>query len=288
MKSPFFYLLLLVTLALLVWGTYQALVVAPPEATMGDAQRIFYCHVPAATAASILFGINFLASIWYLINRSPRADAVAVTGAEVGVVFFGAVLISGPIWARYAWGTPWVWDARLTTSLILELIYISYLVLRSSSEIGSTTVLAAAFAIFGFVDMPIVYMANRWFPTQHPQPMIGTPNLNPDMQKVLLWNMLAFVMLALMIAWFRFQLQRTSQKIDTLHVQKATRSSMAMTMLAPALFLLADDKILREKIVQHQYMVAGYIAVWTVYIGYLLFLFAKLQKLKREGAELGL
>jgi heme exporter protein C len=288
MKSPIFYLLLLVTLTLLVWGTYQALVVAPPEATMGDAQRIFYCHVPAATAASILFGINFLASIWYLINRSPKADAVAVTGAEVGVVFFGAVLISGPIWARYAWGTPWVWDARLTTSLILELIYISYLVLRSSSEIGSTTVLAAAFAIFGFVDMPIVYMANRWFPTQHPQPMIGTSNLNPDMQKVLLWNMLAFVMFGLMIAWFRFQLQRTSQRIDTLHVQKATRSSMAMTMLAPAVFLLADDKILHEKIIQHQYMVAGYIAVWTVYIGYLLFLFAKLQRLKREGAELGL
>ena len=289
MKSPVFYLLLLITFALLAWGTYQALVVAPPEATMGDAQRIFYYHVPAATAASILFGINFFASIWYLWKRDPRADALAVTGAEVGVVFFGVVLVSGPIWARYAWGTFWVWDARLTTSLILWLLYVSYLVLRSSSETGSTSVLAAALAIFAALDMPIVYMSNRWFRTNHPQPMIGNPELlNPAMQKVLLWNMLAFVLFSVLIAWFRYDLERTSQKINALHIKKAARGSMAMTMLLPAAFLFADDKLLREKMTQHRYMVIGYIAVWTVYIGYLLFLFAKLQRLKREGAEVGL
>ena len=286
MKSPIFYLLLLITLGLLVWGTYQALMVAPLEATMGDAQRIFYYHVPAATAASILFGINFLASIWYLAKRSPRADALAVAGAEVGVVFFGVVLISGPIWARYAWGTFWTWDARLTTSLILWLLYVSYLVLRSSSEAGSTSVLAAALAVFAAVDMPIVYMSNRWFRTTHPQPMIGTPNLNPDMQRVLLWNMLAFVMFSLMIAWFRYELERTSQKINRLHIHKAVHGSMAM--LAPAIFLFADDKLLDEKMVQHRYMVVGYLAVWTIYIGYLLYLFLKLQRLKREGAAVGL
>ncbi len=288
MKSPIFYLLLLVTLGLLAWGTYQALVVAPPEVTMGDAQRIFYYHVPAATAASILFGINFLASIWYLWKRSPQADALAVAGAEVGVVFFGVVLISGPIWARYAWGTFWVWDARLTTSLILWLVYVSYLVLRSSSESGATSVLASAFAIFGFATMPIVYMSNRWFPTNHPQPLIGTDRLDPSMQKVLLWNMLAFVMFGLLIAWFRYELERTSQKINARHIQKATRGSMAMIMPAPAMFLFADDKLLHEKMVQHRYMVAGYIAVWMIYLGYLLFLFAKLRRLKREGEEVGL
>jgi heme exporter protein C len=286
MKSPIFYLLLLITLALLIWGTYQALMVAPLEATMGDAQRIFYYHVPAATAASILFGINFLASIWYLAKRSPRADALAVAGAEVGVVFFGVVLISGPIWARYAWGTFWTWDARLTTSLILWLLYVSYLVLRNSSEAGSTSVLAAALAVFAAVDMPIVYMSNRWFRTTHPQPMIGTPNLNPDMQRVLLWNMLAFVMFSFMIAWFRYELERTSQKINRLHIQKAVHGSMAM--LAPAMFLFTDDKLLHEKMVQHRYMVAGYLAVWTIYVGYLLYLFLKLQRLKREGAAVGL
>ena len=288
MKTPAFYLLLLITLGLLAWGTYQALEVAPAEATMGDAQRIFYYHVPAATAASILFGVNFLACIWYLLRRSQQADALAVAAAEVGVVFFGVVLISGPIWARYAWGTFWVWDARLTTSLILWLLYVSYLVLRSSTESGSTSVLAACLGIFAALDMPIVYMSNRWFRTNHPQPMIGTPNLNPDMQKVLLWNMLAFVLFSLLIAWFRYDLERTSQKINALHVKRAARGSMAMTMLAPAVFLFADDKLVQEKMTQHRYMVIGYIAVWTVYLGYLLFLFAKLQRLKREGAEVGL
>ena len=225
MKTPAFYLLLLITLGLLAWGTYQALEVAPAEATMGDAQRIFYYHVPAATAASILFGVNFLASVWYLLKRSQPADALAVAAAEVGVVFFSVVLISGPIWARYAWGTFWVWDARLTTSLILWLLYVSYLVLRSSSETGSTSVLAAALGIFAALDMPIVYMSNRWFRTSHPQPMIGNPErLNPAMQKVLLWNMLAFVLFSILIAWFRYDLERTSQKINALHVKRAARS----------------------------------------------------------------
>jgi heme exporter protein C len=284
MKSPVFYLLLLITLGLLGWGTYQALDVAPAEATMGDAQRIFYYHVPAATAASILFWGNFVASIWYLWKRSPVADALAVAGAEVGVVFFGVVLVSGPIWARYAWGKFWVWDARLTTSLILWLLYVSYLVLRKSSEVGSTSVLAASLAILAALDMPIVYMSNRWFPTNHPQPMIGTPNLNPEMQKVLLWNMLAFTMFALLIAWFRYELERTSQKINALHVHKAAQGGMAI--LLPLAFFFADDRLLREHAVQHRYMVIGYIAVWTIYIGYLLFLFNKLSKLKKEEAEL--
>jgi CcmD family protein len=108
------------------------------------------------------------------------------------------------------------------------------------------------------------------------------------MNKVLLWNMLAFVLFSMLIAWFRYDLERTSQKINALHIKKASQGSMAMTMLAPAMLLFADDKLLREKTIQHHYMVAGYIAVWTVYIGYLLFLFAKLQRLKREGQEVGL
>jgi heme exporter protein C len=285
MKSRIFFFLLVITLGLLAWGTYQALEVAPAEATMGDAQRIFYYHVPAATAASLLFWGNFFASLWYLWKRSPVADALALTGAEVGVVFFGVVLISGPIWARYAWGTFWVWDARLTTSLILWLLYVSYLLLRSSSEAGSSPVLAASLAVFAAIDMPIVYMSNRWFPTNHPQPMIGTPNLNPEMQKVLLWNMLAFSMFGLMIAWFRYDMERIRQKLDRVYIQRAARGGMAL--IAPLALFLADDRLEHEKLVQHHYMLAGYIAVWTIYIGYLLTLWGRLSRLKREEAELG-
>jgi heme exporter protein C len=308
MKNRAFFLLLAVTLGLLAWGTYQALEVAPPEATMGDAQRIFYYHVPAATAASLLFWTNFVASLWYLWKRSQVADAIAVSAAEVGVVFFTVVLISGPIWARYAWGTFWVWDARLTTSLILWLLYVSYLILRKSSELGSTSVLAASLAVFAAMDMPIVYMSNRWFRTNHPQPLIGTPNLNHDMQTVLLWNMLAFTLFAICIAWFRYELERISQTINALHIRKAAQGvSMALIAPTPAMFLLGhkpaaffvtakklaafllledDAKLAHEKLVQHHYMVAGYIAVWTIYISYLLFLYSKLRKLRQEEVDL--
>jgi len=285
MKSPVFYLVLIITVGLLAWGTYQALVVAPLEASMGDAQRIFYYHVPAATAASILFWVNFVASLWFLWKRSPVADAVAVTGAEVGVVFFGVVLISGPIWARYAWGRFWVWDARLTTSLILWLLYVSYLVLRRSSQAGSTQVLAAALAVFAALDMPIVYMSNRWFRTNHPQPMVGTDRIDPAMNRVLLWNMLAFCMFALLIAWFRYELERKDQEINLLQVQRMTKGVGAM-VVSVVVNLLIDEQ--HEKIVQHRYMVMGYVAVWAVYAGYLSSLFAKLQRLRREAAACGL
>ena len=126
------------TLALLGFSTYQALVVAPTEATMGDVQRIFYYHVPSAWVAGVCFFVNFLASIVYLWRRSPNADALAAASAEVGVVFCTIVLITGPIWARPVWGIWWTWDARLTTTLVLWLIYVSYLVLRRFAAGGQT------------------------------------------------------------------------------------------------------------------------------------------------------
>ncbi|HZU43384.1 MAG TPA: cytochrome c biogenesis protein CcsA, partial [Terriglobales bacterium] len=139
MKSTF-YILSLVALVLLSLGLYEALVVAPTELTMGNVQRIFYYHVPSAWTAFLLFFINFLASITYLIRRSPRTDAVAVTTAEVGVVFCTVVLVTGPLWARPVWGIWWTWDARLTSTLVLWLIYVSYLILRRYSTGGQTPV----------------------------------------------------------------------------------------------------------------------------------------------------
>ena len=120
----------LITLALLTFGLYQALEVAPKEATMGDVQRIFYYHLPSAIIAFLCFFANFGASVYYLAKRCPKADAVAITTAEVGVVFCTVVLITGPLWARPVWGIWWTWDARLTSTLVLWLIYVSYLLLR--------------------------------------------------------------------------------------------------------------------------------------------------------------
>src|SRR5690349_10555819 len=125
-----FPILAIVTAGLLSFGLYEALVVAPTEQTMGEVQRIFYYHVPSAWTAFLLFLINFVASLVYLIKRNTKADIVALVSAEVGVVFCSVVLVTGPIWARPVWGIWWTWDMRLTLTLVLWLIYVSYLVLR--------------------------------------------------------------------------------------------------------------------------------------------------------------
>src|SRR5512146_2039423 len=158
MKKPFVFFAV-VTLGLLSYALYMALVVAPTEATMGDVQRIFYYHVPNAWAAFLCFAINAVASIWYLVKRGVKSDALALASAEVGGVFCTVVLITGPIWARPVWGIWWTWDARLTSTLVLWLIYVSYLLLRRYTTGGQNPVLAAALAIFGFFDMIFVYMA---------------------------------------------------------------------------------------------------------------------------------
>ncbi|HEU4416394.1 MAG TPA: cytochrome c biogenesis protein [Candidatus Angelobacter sp.] len=281
MKSKIFFLLAALTCVLLAYGTYQGLVVAPTEETMGDVQRIFYVHVPAATVGFTMFFVNFLASLLYLWKRSSRADALAGTTAEVGVVFCTVVLITGPIWARYAWGVWWSpWDMRLNTTLMLWLLYVSYLVLRRSSTAGSTSVLAAALAVFAFLDVPIVYMANRWFRTHHPAPMIGTPNLDHRMQNILFLNMIAFLVFGALISWFRYELERTTQKINAAHIRKAAGSGAAMLAL-PAMWMATPGHVNPLA-----YLWGGYLAAWGIYLSYLLFLMSKLAKLKKEMAEL--
>ncbi len=219
---------LALTVAALAFAAYEGLVVAPTEQTMGDVQRIFYYHVPSAWTAFLLFFTNFLASIMYLVKRNEAADAVAAATAEVGVVFCTVVLVTGPIWARPVWGIWWTWDARLTTTLVLWLIYVSYLVLRRYSTGSQTSLLAAALAIFGFVDVPIVYMSIRWFRTQHPSPVIGggaNSGLDPSMWPPLLWNWLAFSMLAIILVVARYRLQMMEQEVEARHAQAALQGS---------------------------------------------------------------
>jgi heme exporter protein C len=282
MKTKLFFAFAAFCCIFLAYGTYQGLVVAPTEETMGDVQRIFYVHVPAATVAFTLFFVNFLASIYYLWKRSAKADALAATTAEVGVVFCSVVLITGPIWARYAWGTWWSpWDMRLNTTLMLWLLYVSYLMMRRSSTAGSTSVLAAALAVFSFLDVPIVYMANRWFRTHHPAPMLFTPNIDHRMENIMFINMIAFLCFSVLICWFRYEMERTAQKIDAAHIQRAAGGAAGM-MLIPAMFFMAPGHV-----APISYLWGGYLAAWGIYVGYLLFLMSKLARLKKEAAELG-
>jgi heme exporter protein C len=215
-----------VTLALLGYTSYLALVVAPTEQTMGDVQRIFYYHVPSGWVGMLCFGVNFIASVWYLWKRSARSDALAAASAEVGVVYCAVLLITGPLWARPVWGIWWTWDARLTSTLVLWLIYVSYLVLRRFAAGGQTQVIAAAFAVFGFADVPLVYFSVRWFRTQHPSPVLGggeNSGLAPPILHVLLINVAAFTVLGALYVWLRYQLQLKEQALESAHAQMALK-----------------------------------------------------------------
>jgi heme exporter protein C len=218
----------LVAFVLLSYGLHQALVDAPTEQTMGNVQRIFYYHVPSAWTAFLLFFANFVASAIYLWKRSKRADAFALASAEVGVVFCTVVLVTGPLWAKPVWGIWWTWDARLTTTLILWLIYVSYLILRRYSSGGQTPVLAAALAVFGFIDVPIVYLSIRYFRTQHPQPVIAGgqgSGIDPLMMKALMINWLAFLVFGSIVLWLRYRLERARQQVEEAHALREETSS---------------------------------------------------------------
>jgi heme exporter protein C len=256
----------ILTAVLLSYALHGALIGAPTEQTMGDVQRIFYYHVPSAWTAFLLFFINFVASIQYLVRSKPRADriakwfaiaisiaaciaaivirpmpygiqpsavvttglaitgiyfvirkyfseqgtdALALVAAEVGVVFCTVVLVTGPIWARPVWGIWWApGDIRLTSTLVMWLIYVSYLVLRRFSNSSQTARLAAALAVFGALDIPLVYFSIWFYRTQHPQPVIGGGgSIDPRMLHVLLINWLAFLSFAGLVCWSRYRLE---------------------------------------------------------------------------------
>ena len=226
----------LLTLGLLAYAFYQAMFVAPTEATMGDVQRIFYYHLPHAWVAFLLFFTNFLASIWYLVRRTQQSDALALASAEVGVVFCTVVLVTGPLWARPVWGIWWTWDARLTSTLVLWLIYVSYLGLRRFATGAQTQVLAAALAIFGFVDVPIVYLSIRYFRTQHPQPVIAGgegSGLDPRMWTAVLWNLAGFLSFALLLIWLRYRLALAENAVEEAHAERVLGPEAEMRAAKP-------------------------------------------------------
>jgi len=141
----------------------------PTEATMGVVQRIFYFHVPAAITSFLAFFVTFIASVAYLATRRLFWDQLAMSSVEIGVLLCTAVIVSGPLWARPVWGQWWPWDPRLTTTLILWLLYIAYLLLRSYTENREQQArFCAVLGIVAFLDVPIVYYAVRWWRGIHP------------------------------------------------------------------------------------------------------------------------
>ena len=235
MKRVFSILAIVITAFLLAYAFYEAIWVAPTERTMGDVQRIFYYHVPSAWTAFLLFFVNLIASVTYLIRGNAKADAIAVVSAEAGVVFCTVVLVTGPIWARPVWGIWWTWDIRLTTTLVLWLIYVSYLVLRRFSESSQTPKLAAVLAIFGALDVPLVYFSIWFFRTQHPQPVIGGGgSIDPRMLHVLLLNWLAFSCFAFLLGWVRYRLEMLRRAVEETEALESLLDSGSAVQISKA------------------------------------------------------
>jgi heme exporter protein C len=227
-----------VLVALLMFAAgYAALFIAPDERTMHEVQRIFYFHVPSWSASFTAFFIAFLANVGYLLTRRARWDWLGVSAAEVGVIACTIGLITGPLWAKPVWGVWWTWDARLTTTFILWLLYIAYLLLRGLiEEPGRRATLSAVFGIFAFLDVPLVYMSNRLWRTQHPQPvMFGGPGsgLDPTMGKVLGLSIFAVLCLMLLVLIDRYRLESLRGEIDELR-QDAEREPRELPPLRAA------------------------------------------------------
>ncbi len=147
-----------------------------------------------------------------------------MTSAEVGVVFCTIVLITGPIWARPVWGIWWTWDLRLTLTLVLWLIYVSYLVLRRFSDSSQTPKLAAVLAVFGALDVPLVYFSIWFFRTQHPQPVIGGGgSLDPRMLHAFLINLFAFSCFGAMVCWWRYRLELLHREVEEMESLESLR-----------------------------------------------------------------
>jgi heme exporter protein C len=166
-----------------------------------------------ATTALIVAGLYFVIGRYF---PEQNLDVLAVTSAEVGVVFCSIVLITGPIWARPVWGIWWApGDIRLTSTLVLWLIYVSYLVLRRFSDSAQTQKLAAVLAVFGALDVPLVYFSIWFFRTQHPQPVIGGGgSIDPGMLRVLLINWMAFLCFAFLVCWSRYRLEKLRREVE--------------------------------------------------------------------------
>jgi len=209
-----------IAILLVIAAAYAAFFIAPEERTMGLIQRIFYFHVSSAWSGFSAFFLCFLGNLLYVWKREQKYDWLAVSGAEVGLAFTTVVLITGPIWAHPVWGIWWTWDARLTSTFVLWLLYVSYLLLRTLvDEPDRRALLSSLFGIFAFIDVPLVFGAIRWWRTQHPQPVIAGgqgSGLEPTMKAVFFFSAFAMhVFMAFLVAE-RYALEKMQTETDFL------------------------------------------------------------------------
>jgi heme exporter protein C len=212
------------TLALLGAGA-MIFVYAPRDALQGDVQRIFYLHVSAAIAAYAAFAVVLVGGLVYLWRSNAFADRVARCAAEIGLLMTTVCLVMGMLWAKPIWGVFWTWDARLTSTLVLWMIYAGYLLVRRVAAPGRQAArLAAVVGIVGFVDVPIVHFSVTWWRTLHPGPVIEAAN-GPQLPPEMLY---AFAVTAVSVLFFtgvliavRYQLEKLFEAAEQLRAEVA-------------------------------------------------------------------
>ena len=214
-------------LAAIAVGLYWGLVVAPPDAYQGEVQRIMYLHLPSILTAYLSYFLVFIGSAMYLWKREKRDDILAHSAAEVGVLFTALTIVEGSIWGRPTWGVWWTWDARLTLTAVLLLIYTGYLMLRSLIEDENRAASAAAvLGIIGFLDIPLIHMSVYWWRTLHQPPSILQPNKPPGENVAwpllipLLINIGAFLLLLFYLLSLRYRLGEMREQIKMLRLER--------------------------------------------------------------------
>ncbi len=198
-------------------GHYLTFSFVPMEKTMGPVQRIFYFHVPSAMAMYAGFLTCFVASIVYLYNRKTRADLLALSAAEVGLLFGALVLVTGPLWARGAWGVWWKWEPRLTTLALLYLIFAAYWVLRKYGGSGEgVRRFAAVLAVFGAPNMYFVRIAVKKWRGDHPDGVTSEGGMHPDMRMAFMVCLAAVLTLFTLLLIQRYRAHRDAATASAL------------------------------------------------------------------------
>ncbi|MEJ2504214.1 MAG: cytochrome c biogenesis protein CcsA [Gemmatimonadota bacterium] len=189
---------------------------SPSAEDYQDSQKIMYVHVPAAWNAFLSFFIVFWASVVYLWKRTERSDLLAASAAEIGALFTGLTLMLGSIWGKWAWGAWWTWDARLTSTAVLFIIFVGYLALRSFTEDPERRATwSAGVGIFGALNVPIVYMSVRWWRTLH-QVQSSPDTLSPAYKIGLRLNAVAFLLVLITFVAWRYRAMRIERRAESL------------------------------------------------------------------------
>jgi heme exporter protein C len=208
---------------LLVRNLYQIFLVLPDEASQGAIWRIFYFHVPSAMLGMTGFLMSMVFSLLYLWRKNLKWDALAAGIVEVSLVFGAICLVTGSIWGRIIWGIWWTWDARLTSMLVCWLLFAGYLMMRRAIEDPTTRArLSAVLSVFGSVNVVIIWKSIEWWRTQHPGPVLSIRQgggMEPGMESVMYWNLLALLAVALILIMLRMRQESMQRELDALRRQ---------------------------------------------------------------------